>query len=158
MAWPFASLEIVTATNLNAVTRPVNAVCQVSTSTGNSLVSGSIITVSWETEVLDPRGWFAGGTPTVITPNITGWYRVGVRGSASTDTAATRFNVVVRRNSTDLHGFDIEPSSVSSGVFGVSPLILMNGTSDTLSIRALQAGSVTVTFTGFFDVELVYPT
>lgn len=159
MAWQFSAAEILTAANLNAVTKPWNAVCQVTTSAGNTLVSGAIITVSWETEVLDPRGWIT-PTSSVITPNIAGYYRVTVRATVAIDASCTRFFIAVRKNAGDVHIFDMRPISAAgqASMFGAAPMIVMNGSSDTLSLRALQAGSATGTLGAVMDVELEYPT
>lgn len=143
----------------------VGAVCQVSTSTGNTLTSGVTATLSWETEQLDPLGWFTGGAPTVITPNIAGWYRAAVRiaVAADPDNDFTLFNVRVQKNGADVHTVSFRPSAVASvgpSFFGMTPMISMNGSSDAIRVLAAQANTDADAYTptGFFDLELVYRT
>jgi hypothetical protein len=139
-----------------------DAVCQVSTSTGNTLTSGSSAVIAWESEVLDPLGWHAAGAQTIV-PTVAGYYRVGVRGSvgADPDSDYTLLQIVVQKNGVDTHILSVAPSQAASqtaSLFGVTPLIQMNGTTDSLRIRAAQINTDADarTFTGFFDVELRY--
>ena len=165
MTWPWSPLEIVTATELNAATIPNAAVCIVSTSTGNTLTSGSTATISWESEVLDPLGWFTGGAPTVITPTIAGYYTVSVAGSVAADPDAdyTLFQIFVQKNAATVFAYSARPSAVTTAnaqFFGTTPPILMNGTSDAFRIQSAQVNTDADarTYTGQFSVDLAYPT
>lgn len=160
MPWPFSAGEILTASNLNdAIPRSNAAICQVSTSTGNTLSNGATATLSWETESLDPSGWFAPGAPTLITPLIEGWYQVAVRVgvAADPDNDFTRFYVSVQKNSADLFITNMEAAPVGvAQITMTTPLVQMNGSTDNLRVQALQSNTDADAYTpsGFFCVEL----
>lgn len=155
--------EVATAANMNR--RMWDGVAQVSTSTGNTLTSGSSAVISWETEVLDPLGWFDAGAPTLFTPTINGYYRIGIRGAVGADPDAdfTLFQIRVQKNGTDVYIYTGRPAAIASvapSFFGTTPLLSMNGSSDTARILAAQTNTDadSYTFTGFYDIELVRAT
>jgi hypothetical protein len=167
MAWQFAPGEILTATNLNAVTIPWNAVCQLSMSATQSISNNTTTTVSWDTEDLDPRGWHTGGAPTVITPTIAGWYEVTVDFEWGSDTDYTRRFVEVQKTGAsltpaarnDIGSGATVPTGVMNDSF-TSRLISMNGSSDTLRVQVFQTNTSTGanTWRGVFVASLAYPT
>lgn len=139
--------------------------CVVSTSTGNTLTSGTSATISWESEVLDPSGWFTSAAPTLITPTIAGWYQVSVSANIAADPEgdSTLFQVRVQRSSTDVFAYSARPSAATTAgaqFFGTTPPLLMNGSSDTLRILAAQVNTDADarTYTGFFSAQLLFRT
>lgn len=166
MAWEFASGEILTAANLNAVTKPNNAVCQVSMSAVQSISNNSNTAVSFGVEDYDVLGWHAAGTPTLITPSIAGWYRVNVDFDWATDGDYTRRLVEVQKNGsafTPVCRHDAGSGNVATGVYTAtlsSRLIEMNGSSDTLRVVAFQTNTSAGAndFRAVFTVALVIPT
>jgi hypothetical protein len=150
---------------LDDLTVPLGAVCLVATSTGNTLTSGASATISWETETYDPQGWFSGGAPTLITPDIAGYYEVSVAGNVAADPDGdySLFQIRVQKSTVDFFAYTARPSAATSSgaqFFGSTPLVSMNGSTDTFRIVAAQTNtdSDSRTFTGYFSVKLVVAT
>lgn len=165
MSWQFAPGEILTATNLNAVTLPWNAIAEVTMSAPQSCASGSNTALSFDTETLDAKGWHAPGTPTVMTPTIAGWYVSTLIFSWQNDTDYTRVIIDVQKNGVTfgVRGWDsnfLAAPHQPLGGTSVSSLISLNGSSDTVRWVANQtntsAGANTVN--AVFRLQLVYPT
>lgn len=165
MSWQFAPGEILTATNLNAVTIPWNAVCLLRMSTPQSLTSSTVTALSFDTEDLDPRGWHAGGSPTLVTPTIAGWYEVTLSTQFQSDTDYIDILLEIQKNTAattppqTLRVTGAATTWVPGLPLATTP-IQMNGSSDTIRATARQqntsAGAQTVN-AGLF-VKLVYPT
>jgi hypothetical protein len=164
MAWQFAPGEILTATNLNAVTIPWNAICQLRMSTPQSLTNNTSTALSFDTEDLDPRGWHAGGSPTLVTPTVAGWYRATMSIDWQTDTDYTRASFELQKNEancTPRRYRDPQPRVTTGDPTGMSwPLVSLNGTTDRFRIVATQVNTSTGanTVDACLLVELVYPT
>lgn len=166
MAWQFAPGEILTATNLNAVTKPWNAVCQVRMSAPQSLTSGSLTTLLFDTEDLDARTWHSTVTNTGrITPTVAGWYEATATGAMASDGDYTRLMLSLSKNgsaTTPSRLIDFSPptGTVAPGITLAGGLISLNGSTDYLEISARQtntsAGANTIDAS--FTVRLVYPT
>jgi hypothetical protein len=167
MAWQFASGNILTAADLNAVTKPWNAFCQVRMSTPQSLTNNTTTTLLFDTEDLDPLGWHSTSTFTGrITPNIAGWYeaRGTIAGAADADyTRAEAFFWKNAGNLTPIRGFSYLSHSTGAVIpdgSGTSNWVLMNGSSDYMELTAIQvntsANANTVDAT--FSLQLQYPT
>ena len=156
--------EIVIESKLDLYTTNLNALCQVSTATGNTMASGSTVTIAWETEDLDLFAWHTASGST-ITPTIAGWYRATVPGGVAADPDGdyTQFYMSVQKNSADVAIISFRPSAVATAVaqmFGSTQLIQLNGSSDNLRVTSAQINTDadSRTFVGSFLVELVYPT
>lgn len=166
MAWEFSAGEILTAANLNAVTKPWNAVCQVYRATvGVTDASSTAITFSGVDE-LDPLAWHdpGGGTPTRITPTIAGWYQpIAIARLVSATTTVARIATWIRKNGSDASMvLDTNPTtgSVAKAAGGAFNWIQLNGSTDYLEMMVFQddTGSATNNIEARFTVTLEYPT
>lgn len=165
MAWQWSNGEVLTASNLNAVTIPWNARCQVRMSAPQSLTSSSSTALSFDTEDYDPLGWHAGGTPTLITPTIAGWYRATLSTQFQSDTDYVDILLEIQKG-----GVALTPpqtlritGAATTWVPGLplqTVLVQLNGSSENLRAVARQqntsAGANTVN--AALLVELVVPT
>lgn len=167
MAWQFASGEILTAANLNAVTRPWNAVCQVSASATQSLTSALAAVLTMDTEDLDPLSWHSTVTNTSrITPTIAGWYRATAVVLFGSDNDYTRISVAIFKtgaSATPPYGQQsFVPGAAALGpvLTTQSVMISLNGSTDYLEVSAFQSNTSAAANTaqGRLSVELVYPT
>lgn len=166
MAWQFAPGEILTATNLNAVTVPWNAVCQVRMSTPQSLTNNTITQLLYDTEDLDPRSWHSTSVNTGrITPTIAGWYEAFVSGVLAADSDYTTMFVQFQKNGADLTPQRALNIAAPAGTFvpilnATSGLISMNGTTDYIDSTARQVNTSAAanTIDALLKVRLVYPT
>jgi hypothetical protein len=164
MAWQFAAGEILTAANLNAVTVPWNAVCQSRMSAPQNVSNNSATTLSFGVDDLDVLNWHAGGTPTLFTPTIAGWYQVHLGTVWQSDTDYTRLFIEINKNGgalTPLCRYETGDDFNGAAYFDVtSPFISMNGTTDNVTGIAFQtntsAGINTVD--AVITVKLMYPT
>lgn len=169
MAWQFASGEILTAANLNAVTKPWNAVCQVSKA-AMSLVNTTVTPVTFDTEDLDPLSWHSTVSLTDrVVPTIAGWYSVGATVRHSADTDYTRVLGEIFKNgaavSTPLWRMDLQlswggGSPTPAYTFGAPRMVSLNGSTDYVSLQLLQTNTSAATNTAdaLFTVKLEYPT
>lgn len=166
MAWQFTAGEILTAANLNAVTIPWNAVCQVYDAS-QSISDNTSTAITFDTtEDLDPLAWHSTVTnPTRVTPTIGGWYRATGWCRLITATATiARFAVSIGKNGTavDPQVYDVSPAATSTRHSGgvCSPLIQMNGTTDYLELLVTQddTGGTARSVESRLLVELAYPT
>ena len=122
--------------------------------------------MSFDSEDLDPLGWHAGGSPTLVTPNIAGYYRVTFVCNWATDADLSRQYIEVQRNTAatfPIRRFDFDSAADGNQMTvmcGSVPLIGMNGSGDTIRLTAFQAN--TSAGANGIDaavlVELVYPT
>jgi hypothetical protein len=134
-------------------------------STPQSIGNNSLTVLSFDTEDLDDFGWHAGGSPTLITPTIAGWYRVTLSSSWQGDTDYTRILVLLEKNSagtTPSRRSDqgLRLTSSTHEIPAAWPLVQMNGSSDNFRIQVLQANTSTGSNTvdACLLVELVVPT
>lgn len=165
MTWQWSSGEILTAADLNAVTLPWNALCQMKRSSTLSISNNAATAVTWNSTDLDPLNWNdTGVNPTRITPTISGWYRTSYVTDWQSDTDYTRILAAVQKNgAATTPNFTLEhrPAAVTHTprLAGSFPLLQMNGTTDYVELVVLQvntsAGANTVD--PQFLVELVYP-
>lgn len=168
MAWPFISGEILTAANLDAVTRPNNAVCQVTQTAVQNLTNNTLTLVTFDTDDVDPIGWHSTSSLTErIIPTITGWYQVFAAFEFSGDSDYTRTFMDIQKNAassgTPGNRFDDINPGTSAAVRAVaisSTMISLNGTTDYINLSTLQANTsaATNTIRARLCVRLVYPT
>jgi hypothetical protein len=166
MAWQFAPGNILTAADLNAVTKPWNALCQLRQSATQSITNNSVTVVLFDTEDLDPLGWHSTSSNTErVTPTIAGWYRMTVNLSWGNDGDYIRHLCTFLKNGVGLSP-NIYAENGTIAIAGTpsfmlpSVLIQLNGSTDYFSLSVYQqntsAGANTVQCR--LLVELVYPT
>lgn len=150
-----------------AVTGPkmLPTLCQVSMSAAQSITNNSNTALSFDTEDLDALGWHAGGSPTLITPTIAGWYEVRLIGQWQADTDFSRIQIDLQKGGVSVtpqlwdRNFLGSPHQVL-GFNATSHLIQMNGTTDNFRVVVLQINTSTGanTVNAVLTVRLVYPT
>lgn len=168
MAWQFAPGEILTSANLNAVTRPWNALCQLVQSSTQSITNNTSTPVTFNSEDLDPLSWHSTVSLTErVVPTIAGWYRVTAQTEWQADTDYTRILVDINKNAAAIGAPNMRVDSIAvttaaaaKSIPLTSPLISLNGSTDYISLVVFQvntsAGANTVQCR--LLVELVYPT
>lgn len=167
MAWQFSSGDILTAANLNAVTRPWNALCQVSQSSTQSLTNNTATDITFDTEDLDPLGWHSVVSLTNrIVPTIAGWYRATGVANFGSDGDYVRISIDLLKNSlaaTPRIGMtSFVPGTATLGpvLSTQSVLTSLNGSTDYVELQCLQnnTSAAANTVQCRLLLELVYPT
>lgn len=166
MAWQFPAGEILTADNLNAVTKPWDAICIVQENS-QSINDATLTVVSFtDAEVLDPRDWHSTGTnPERVTPDIAGTYKITAASrlvTAANDIA--RIILQPTKNGSDITvgNVDIKPDTSSGNsqmAVTTTVWVELNGSTDYVGVSSYQDNTGgNARATGFWlMVELVYP-
>lgn len=153
MPWPFAPGEVLTDANLEAVTLPWNACCQL-LRTAVSIGDASQTTISFNSVghvELDDLGWHDPAVnPDRVIPNIAGWYRISGCYTTAASTAYTRLNCLPLKNGAGITCTKTDvmwpgpTESVNASVGFTSRLIQANGTTDYFGVSVFQnsAGSL----------------
>jgi hypothetical protein len=133
---------ITTASTNNYPTGPAFSAYKGSDQT---VTSGVITKVTYDTEVFDTNSNFASST---FTPTVAGYYQVNATICGAGSTTMTVLIGYIYKNGSSYRLGVLNAATGGNARYGISDLIYMNGTTDYLEIYARVDGTGTMTFTG----------
>lgn len=165
MPWPYSAGEILTNTNLNAATRPNNAIC-IASRASQGLSDATVTAIAFtDADTLDPLLWHdPAGLSERIIPTIAGYYRITCAMRLATAAVdISRIIIQPTKNGTAIQPgeVDLKPDTTagnSSAALTTTAWASINGVGDYVGFQGYQdnTASTSRTMAFWIMVELIH--